>query len=505
MRRALVLSAAVLVLAAGCGGGDAAPAGELAGTLAYFPATSTLAIVSTDLESEQFEELDRIARRRFGQGVETFLEQAVESDEDLSWEDDVRPQLGGELVVGTTNLPGLDDGDGDGGMVIVFRAQDGDKIAGWDRLEPSGEASGAKLFRDRETEELLAIDGDVLVAASDEEMLRAALARPDSSDRLTGERFDAALADLPDDALVRIYGDTAELLESEDVAPFRALPWVAALRSFGVAVSFDAGNVVTDFALTTDPDGLNERELPLATGSEAPEVFDREGDIVGGNRNQSLTTAFLFRLAELRFPDSRFVRDVHALEQELDIDFVQEVLRQFDGPSASAVSPDGQTFAARSAVRDPEGLERLLPRLAPHLPRLVVGLEGLQAEGQALLFLFAPDALVLQSERVEVDRVGDLWRVRGLTGEGPDQLFFGVLGDVFVVASDPDLARRVAEEDTVPVDGARGAGLLRANVAGRAEQLERLLPFGIGATGEVVAWLEASVERLRGQARVEVG
>jgi hypothetical protein len=501
MRRLLVLPVAILVLAAGCGG-DAAPSGELADTLAYFPATTgTLAVVSTDLESEQFEELDRIVRRRFGRGVEAFLKEAFETDE-LSWEEDVRPQLGDELVVGTTTGAGVLTGDGR--FVYAFRAQDAEKIAGWDRLEPAGEASGADLFRDKQSNELIAIDGDVLLAASDEETLRAALARPDSPDRLTAARFGAALADLPGDALVRLYGDAQELLESEELAPFRALPWVGALRSFGAAISFESGNVVTDFALNTEPDGLTARDLPLDTGSESPEVFDREGEILGGNRNQSLTTAFLFRLAELRFPDSRFVRDVHVLERELGIDFVQEVLRQFDGPSASAVTPDGQTFAARSAIRDPEGLERLLPRLAPHLPRLVAGLEGLQAEGQALLFLFAPDALVLQSQRVEVDRVGDLWRVRGLTGEGPDELFFGVLGNVFVVASDPALAHRVATEDTVPVAGARGAGLLRANLAGRSEELQQLLPLAIGATGELVAWVEASVERLRGQVRVQV-
>ena len=121
----------------------------------------------------------------------------------------------------------------------------------------------------------------------------------------------------------------------------------------------------------------------------------------------------------LRVDGYRPVRDVHALEQELGIDFADEVLRQFDGPSASSVSLDGQTFAARSEVSDPEGLKELLPRLAPHLPRLVTGLQGLQSEGQALLFLFAPDVLVLQADRVRVMQDGDLARNRpGRRGAG---------------------------------------------------------------------------------------
>lgn len=73
------------------------------------------------------------------------------------------------------------------------------------------------------------------------------------------------------------------------------------------------------------------------------------------------------------------------------------------------------------------------------------------ASGKAPLFVFgqasqtpfgsistclAPDVLVLQSERVTVTRVDDdLWQVKGLTGEGPDQLYFGVLGNLLVVAS----------------------------------------------------------------------
>jgi hypothetical protein len=250
---------------------------------------------------------------------------------------------------------------------------------------------------------------------------------------------------------------------------------------------------------------VDEADLPLATGAEAPEILRRDGEVTGGNRNQSLTTAFLFRAAEVAFPDSRFVRDVHALEQELGIDFVDEVLRQFDGPSASSVSVDGETFAARSEVSDPEGLKELLPRLGPHLPRLVTGLQGLQSEGQALLFIFAPDALVLQSDRVRVTQEGDLWRVTGLEGEGPDELWFGVLDDVFVVASTEELARQVATEETVEVEGARGAGVLRVDLS-RAPQdrLEELDLDDFGPLGELVAWLEASEERLRGQVRVEV-
>lgn len=503
--RVVVLVLSALALSAGCAGDDASEGG-LDETLRYFPADITLlAVVSTDLESDQFEELDAYLERRFGRDAEAFLRQEVEG-EDLSWEEDVKPLLGGELLYGIFDAPLVSDA-GDGGLIVAFRSADGDRareVLEKLDLRPAGEDHGADLYSVGGGGELVAVEGDVIVFADDERTLRRALERADGRDRLTEARFDDALADLPEDALARGYGDVRRALASPELAPFRELPWVAALRTAGVAVSLRDGRLFVDFALNTDASGLDANELPLATGAEAPEVLRRDGQILGGNRNQSFTTAFLFRLAELRFPDSQFVRDVHELERELGIDFVAEVLRQFNGPSASAVSPDGETFAARSTVRDPEALKRLLPRLAPHLPRLVEGLEALRSEGQALLFLFAPDVLALQSPRVSVERVGELWRVSGLTGEGPDQLFFGVLGDVFVVASDAAAARRVADEETQPVDDAQGAGVLRADLAGRERQLEQLLPFGVGPTGEIVAWLRASEERLRGRVTAEL-
>src|ERR671933_317182 len=96
------------------------------------------------------------------------------------------------------------------------------------------------------------------------------------------------------------------------------------------------------------------------TGDASPQVLHRPTEVVSANRNQSLTTVFLYRVAEVMFPQSRFVEEAHALQRQLHIDFAQEVLRQFNGPSASAVSLDGRTFAARSDLSDPATLKRLL-------------------------------------------------------------------------------------------------------------------------------------------------
>jgi hypothetical protein len=504
----LLVAAALLV--AGCGGDGGVGAGDELKALSYFPEdTAFVAVVSTDVDSDQFRNLDRVVRRQSEEGVEAVLRDLAQ-EVDLSYEDDLKPLLGNELAVGIVD-PGAFRDDFVTGLIVAFHAADADKLRDVlgriELLQRSGELSGADLYRVRGTGPTFALDGDVLLFAGGEQPLREALERADGDQHL-GDAFDEGLADLPGDALVRLYADAESTVAGAGVRELerlRELPWIAALRTGSATVSFNDEDVTVDFALNTDAGQVDEGDLPLATGEVAPEILQRDGEVTGGNRNQSLTTAFMFRAAELAFPDSRFVRDVHALEQELGIDFADEVLRQFDGPSASSVSLDGQTFAARSEVSDPEGLNELLPRLAPHLPRLVTGLQGLQSEGQALLFLFAPDALVLQADRVRVTQEGDLWRATGLEGEGPDELWFGVLDDVFVVASTEDLARRVATEETVELEGAHGAGVLRVDLSRTPQPvLEELDLDDVGRLGELLAWLEASEERLRGQIRVEI-
>ena len=86
----------------------------------------------------------------------------------------------------------------------------------------------------------------------------------------------------------------------------------------------------------------------------------------------------------------------------------------------------------------------------------------------ALLFLFAPDAPAaapMSDVKVDPPSTPDgFYRISGLTGDGPSELFFGLVGDLFVVASDEQRAREIAEADTVAAEGAQGAGVLRADL-----------------------------------------
>jgi hypothetical protein len=512
----LLALVALAVALGGCGssGGGSGSAGD---ALAYLPAdAATVILVSTDVDGDQWEEVDRrIYRPTFageeGDAPPTLEEFAERSARDagLDWQDDVKPLLGNDIAVAIEGNPMLVlDGEDEPDFTVALDTSGGDVDAVLEKadFERQGEESGAQLYAAPfGGGAMVAVEDGVLVFAESEESLGRALERRDSGDGLKDEAVEEALADLPSESLVRGFGSLESLKDAEEIARFASLPFVQALETWGLTVGFREGDLHADLSVGLDESKLDEADLPLVTGGESPEIVIRPREVSGGNRNQSQTTAFLLRAIRAGHPDSRFVKAADAIEEELGIDFEQEILRQFDGPSASYMSPDGRTFAARSEVRDPEALREVLPRIAPHLPALVEGLQGLQSEGMALLFLFAPDAPAaapMQGVKVDPPETPDgLYRISGLTGDGPAELHLGLIGDVFVVASDEQRAREIATAETEAAEGAEGAGVLRTDlISGR---IGDFLFFPIKGK-ELVASLEASTEELRARVRIEL-
>jgi hypothetical protein len=289
-----------------------------------------------------------------------------------------------------------------------------------------------------------------------------------------------------------------------------------ALRWATASIRLESDRIDARFGASTDPEGLSEEDLPLATGDDAPPAADVDGAIAAANRDQSRTTVFLASLARARYPDSTFVREVEAPEADLGISFENEVLEQFNGPSASIARPDGQ-FAAVSEVADPERMRELLPALAPRLPAILRGLQGLPNSGLLALLLFAPDAplvpgaLPLLQDGIGVRRLGgDLYEITGLDegGSGPEfavpSVVFGLLGDRFVVATDARRARAAAEMELSEVEGAEGAAVARVDLS--TFPRSRLLEAGIelAPLGLMTGGLSPSLDGIRGRVRIEV-
>jgi hypothetical protein len=504
---------ACVATAAGCG---EEPAGSLGTPLAYFPADSgAVAVVSTDLDSSRYSELNgAVGEQLFdGKGLKDTLRDEVEHTPRITF-GDVEKVLGNDLVVGTTSRQGLLPGR-DRYALAALELRDVSKFR--DLLERlanarlDGKSHGADLYR-LDGEVSVAIDGKVAVAGR-REVVVASLERARQSTHLTEAQFEAATANLPrDDALVRGYGNLRGLFEHRLLSRFSSVKWVRALRTGGLAVSLDGEKLVLDAAANTDVRAITAADLPLVEGNTPPPLPSVPERVTSASANQSQTTVFLLRAFRAAYPRSRFVRDVASIEHDLRINFEREVLRQFNGRSASELDLSGG-FAARSAVRSPARMRALLPRLVPRLPQLVQDLDGLHGTGRALLLLFAPDAPVATTAASGGVRVqpapapgSQLYRVSGLKGEGPHEIVLGLVGDVFVVASDEQRARAIATAPVEPAPpGSRGAAVAAADFSRVASgPLVERLGLSTSELGASSGWLEASTARLRAHAEFEL-
>jgi hypothetical protein len=314
------------------------------------------------------------------------------------------------------------------------------------------------------TDGVAVVSGDTIVAIVSDDT--------ENADRLLRDRLAAGDAGAPvpqlDGDLVAVRAAPSLLgavLDREQLRRALATHAGGALRGAEAGLRLEEDAARADARV--DFEGLPNTELPLpAAGTlELPP----EEPVASASADQNFTTVFLARLARELYPESRFVRRVEALEREQELRFEDEVLRQFAGPSFTVLRPLGDdsgdvAFGARSTLRDPVAMRELLPRLAPALPGILEALQGLGSTGLTGLLFIAPDAPLTPSAfallaAVRVSRLAGgpdelLYEVTGLDESGfrpgPNRVVYGMVGDEFVVASSPELAREVAAMPTEP-------------------------------------------------------
>lgn len=469
---ALIALLAVLALA-GCGGEAADPAAERYGEqLKYLEPHSSL-VVAIDLryESRNWEHLRGLVSR----GLQAYRSAADPAERlqippnadgafnllgtfaGLSFQKDVKPLLDGHLVIGITQ-PGER-------MIAVYRTESDQLPRVYDKLmggEGGDAGDGAALVGD-----------DTLVIADDDEQMRRALQRGRTGRGFPADRLAAAARAFQDPFIVAA-GDVSlarAVVEAPNLR--RALdevPWLAAIEGMGAAVELDEDGADVVVRVDTDKSRLRSQDLPVGPPGELE--MPESGAVAGASRNQSYTTTFASRTARALFADSAFARAVERAERELGARFEDEVLRQFDCPSVSVFEPASRRFGARSCVRDPDRMRELLPRLAPHLPRILTTMQKLGDEGLVGLLLIAPDAPLTPTflkglAAIVVKPLGggsddeQLYEVSGLRDDprselaqaGPERVVFGMIDDDFVVASDAEMARRARNLGTAEIDG----------------------------------------------------
>jgi hypothetical protein len=503
---------AVALVLAGSGQESTADGGGVA--LSYLPTRGAVVVaVSTDFRSQQFRDFDRrVVRRVLRSGTERLLRLGF-GDGGLkgSYARDVSPQLGSDFVLAMR----VAQPEGPAGMVGALQVKDpvaARRFIERQKVRRDGSASGATLYSERRSREaFLALEGDVVVVADSERRLRRALTRHDKGNGLTEAGFARRLGDLPHDALVKVFGDLRPAVARRPLRRFTRLPWVRGVHSFAATLGMGGPRLQLDGQVKTDPAKLTDDQLPIEAGDSPPPIVRRAGRISGASQNQSRTTLFLLRAARAGYPRSRFVRDVARLERRLGIDFEKDVLAQFDGPSASLLALDG-SFAARSAVKDPQLLAATIRRLAPDLGRLVEDLQRLDSASLGLLLLLAPDAPampgVLGKSHVTVRHLRgqpDFYRVSSSgPARGLNDFYFGLEGGVFVIGSSERRAKAMAHAPAQAPTDLRGGSVTDTDLVPLRRTIKRTLGFDLGALGRMAGSLNANRERLRGSLSIEL-
>jgi hypothetical protein len=450
MRKLSLLTLVLGTLAiAGCGSSSGSDSGSpLDNALRYLPANTPFAVaIDTDTDGKQFDTAgDLVDRFPFGDQVEQQLRDLVE--ERTGKLKQLQAALGNEFVVGSTDTKAFIDSPSgeDEAFVGAIQAEDQDaldKLVDGDKAKEDGEAEGAKLYKD-DSGDSFAIDGDMLVVAGSKQELQAALATRNGDESLTEEDFDSGTEGVSDDALVRVYLNIAEMLQaSPDAKDALRSKWVSAVRTAGIALTFEPGQVAIDVNVNTDPDALTDADLPLAAGAASPKVLDRDGQINLALRDPGQVLEFAQATAAAVSSNElgSFEAGKAEIERRLKLDLDKDLTAQLDGDLAVSIGVDGK-FGARAQLKDPDAFEQTLAKLEKVLPFVAEGIAG---------------------EKIGFAKPKAGEDFYAVATRGGDQIVLGVVENFLVVSNDPAIAGTLASENTNSVPGAEGALVLDAN------------------------------------------
>ena len=486
---ALFVAAAIAF--AGCGG-DSGSSSPLDEALGYLPEDAGFALVASTDFDDYGDFQDLAENFPFADRVEDILKDRL-AQGGVDFDDQIRPLLGNEVVIGTIDNASFLDSSDDTPFVLALETEDAGKLEDIadEGGEKTGESEGYDVY-ESEDDTYLAIKDEVLVLSNDEATLDAALKQRGEDDRLTEDDIDAAFEELPADAPVKAYVNVRALLaaspEAEDALK---VEWVDHIDTLGLSLDADEDALALDWSLRTDPEGLTDEDLPIASGTDAPQLLERDegsAEVVLGLRDPSQAIDFGLAAAKVVDPAgfAEFENGKAAIGRRLGIDVDKDVLAQLTGNVAAAVSIDGD-FGIRTELEDSEAFERTLAKVMDGLPEFADGVTITKPkQGGTFYGVATPD--------------GDSFAV-------------GVAEGALIVANTPTLASEVATRGLVDAEGQEGAFVAATDAEQLANAVIAQLRGGVaglggslftGPLGALVQSVTASTDGLTGHLELNV-
>jgi hypothetical protein len=442
MRRAFVLLALVAscLCAAGCGGGHDNASSPLDDAVGYFAKDAPfVAAIQTDSNNPQVKQLQPILGSFLGPALATRVANSA-GVRSFDYDKDVRPQLGAPLVIGLTR-PAAGSGLGTV-TVVAMRIKHPLRVKQvllrQQSIRGHGKESGVRIFEDPIDSRYYAVDGHMLVAASDRAILAQALAIRRTDNRMRAHDFYADLKGLPANGLIRISADPrSEIGADPRLRPALGLKWLSAMHRLGAVVSAAPGGLTLDFHVATDRSQLRDSDLPLAPKSGPLPLVGGQGEVRAGLREPGRLTRFALAVWRAVAPHS--LQHLRQLEPA-GVDLEQQLPHHLGDAAVLAFNPFTKEFEARVGLRQPADVKASLSSLAPVLPDLAAAL-GMRGLGVA-----APQP---------GENFYALAKTNGRTA------VFGVVGSSLVAASQAQRAAGLASEATHNAPhGVRGAAVI---------------------------------------------
>jgi hypothetical protein len=351
--------------------------------------------------------------------------------------------------------------------------------------EKSGTIDGLDVYGRAPTNFAVIKDG-ALVVADTMPALQAALKRPGGGDHLTQSDFNGALGDLKDDSLVRMTGNFQALLTGSQAVAARKVKWLSALRTFAVTLRAESDGIEYAFKFDTDSGSLTSKDLPLASGTAAPPVVKRAGEVGFAVRNPAQIVSFAQQAASIVNPTGygKYVRDKAKLSKRLGVDVDRDLIGQLTGNASVSVAIDGKA-ALRADLRDPTAAAATIKKVAPRLVSIA------RRRGKT----------------VTLSSAGNLYV---LTQPDGRKVVFGVIGNSFVLANDAARAAQIGAESPSAVSGAKGSLVVYSDARALANAIAAKRGQGVAAQivtsalGDLTGSVQTETSGITGAVKLQI-
>ncbi|HJS94194.1 MAG TPA: DUF3352 domain-containing protein [Solirubrobacteraceae bacterium] len=367
-----VLVLACVLAACGSSSGSGSSNDPLAAALSYIPSGSPVsATIVTDPNSAPVKNLSALLKKfQLASLLTSTVNQELQK-QGLSYNADIKPLLGNPVVVGTIETAGAGSKLKGVGVWVTKDASKLNRLVSSNGSKKVGSHDGATLYRSRDGQSVLAVDGATLVAADTQTLVNAALDRHAKNNGMTVSQYNQQVSGLPSPALVQVFGNVAPLLATPQTATARRIPWVAAIKGYGVSINTTSSGISLDWKIDTTGRQLTSAQLPLAAGSAAPALASGEPGSFG-IRDPAQIAAFAESALQAADPNAsaQFQAALGALRNGFGID-ITGALGQLTGDLITA--GQGQVSLIRAGVGDPAVVSRTLANLAKHIGSLAAG------------------------------------------------------------------------------------------------------------------------------------